>query len=147
MSTEGLGNTIFTERRHSEQSGVGLTGSYETPRIGQAEVRFECSQSILVRRGKSKNSSGHFGFTPPVCVASRSFYYKPTSLSNARVTRGMFSFKDTNWFAKESNWEPPTRPDWALTATGTPAHSELCSNALSEKERERKMPCERRRGN
>ena len=47
----------------------------------------------------------------------------------------MFLFKDTNWFAKESNWEPPTRRDWALTATGTPAHSELCSNALSEKER------------
>ena len=40
---------FFTERHHSEQSGVGLTGSYETPRIAQAEVRFEWPNSILVR--------------------------------------------------------------------------------------------------
>ena len=33
---------FFTERRHSEQSEVGLTGCYETPPIAQAEVRFEC---------------------------------------------------------------------------------------------------------
>ena len=40
---------FFTERHHSEQSGVGLTGSYETPGIAQAEVRFEWPNSILVR--------------------------------------------------------------------------------------------------
>ena len=40
---------FFTERRHSEQSEVGLTGCYETPQIAQAEVRFECPNSILVR--------------------------------------------------------------------------------------------------
>ena len=45
----GRENTFFTERRHSEQSGVGLTGSYETPRIAQAEVRQKCANSILVR--------------------------------------------------------------------------------------------------
>ena len=50
LSTKGLGNTFFTERRHSEQSGVGLTGCYETPPIAQAEVRFECPNCILVRR-------------------------------------------------------------------------------------------------
>ena len=40
---------FFTERHHSERSGVGLTGAYETPRIAQAEVRFEWPNSILVR--------------------------------------------------------------------------------------------------
>ena len=45
----GRENTFFTERRHSEQSGVGLTGSYETPRIAQAEVQQKCANSILVR--------------------------------------------------------------------------------------------------
>ena len=49
----GRGNTFFTERRHSEQSGVGLTGSYETPRIAQAEVWQKCANSILVRRVNS----------------------------------------------------------------------------------------------
>ena len=28
---------------------MGLTGSYETPRIAQAEVRKKCANSILVR--------------------------------------------------------------------------------------------------
>ena len=40
---------FFTERHHSERSGVGLTGAYETPRIAQAEFRFEWPNSILVR--------------------------------------------------------------------------------------------------
>ena len=45
----GRENTFFTERRHSEQSAVGLTGSYETLQIAQAEVREKCANSILVR--------------------------------------------------------------------------------------------------
>jgi hypothetical protein len=40
---------FFTERRHSERSALGLTGSYETGRIAQAEVRKKCANSILVR--------------------------------------------------------------------------------------------------
>ena len=40
---------FFTERRHSERSALGLTGSYETGRIDQAEVRTKCANSILVR--------------------------------------------------------------------------------------------------
>ena len=54
----GGGDVFFTERRHSEHSGVGLTGCprvgltgcCETPPIAQAEVRFECPNCILVRR-------------------------------------------------------------------------------------------------
>ena len=38
---------FFTERRHSERSALGLTGSYETGRIDQAEVRTKCANSIL----------------------------------------------------------------------------------------------------
>ena len=45
----GRGNTFFTERRHSERSAVGLTGSYETLPIALAEVRKKCANSILVR--------------------------------------------------------------------------------------------------
>ena len=41
-SKNGRGNTFFTERSHSEQSAVGLTGSYELPPIAQAEVRKKC---------------------------------------------------------------------------------------------------------
>ena len=48
-SKNGRGNTFFTERRHSEQSPLGLTGSYEIPRIAQAGVRQRCANSILVR--------------------------------------------------------------------------------------------------
>ena len=46
----GRGNTFFTEGRHSEQSGVGLTGCYETPLIAQAEVRKKCANSIILVR-------------------------------------------------------------------------------------------------
>ena len=37
------------ESGQAERSGVGLTGSYETSRIAQAEVQFEWPNSILVR--------------------------------------------------------------------------------------------------
>ena len=47
--TPFLCGTFFTERRHSEYSAVGLTGSYESGRIAQAEVRPKCANSILVR--------------------------------------------------------------------------------------------------
>ena len=40
---------FFTERHHSDRSALGLTGSYETGRIDQAEVREEVAHSILVR--------------------------------------------------------------------------------------------------
>ena len=40
---------FFTEGRHSDRSAVGLTGSYETLQIDQAEVRTKCANSILVR--------------------------------------------------------------------------------------------------
>ena len=40
---------FFTARRHSDRSAVGLTGSYETLQIDQAEVRTKCANSILVR--------------------------------------------------------------------------------------------------
>ena len=49
-SKNGRGDTFFTERRHSDRSAVGLTGSYETLQIDQAEVRTKCANSILVRR-------------------------------------------------------------------------------------------------
>ena len=39
---------FFTEGRHSDRSAVGLTGSYETLQIDQAEVRTKCANSILV---------------------------------------------------------------------------------------------------
>jgi len=42
---------FFTARRHSDRSAVGLTGSYETLQIDQAEVRTKCANSILVRLG------------------------------------------------------------------------------------------------
>ena len=42
---------FFTEGRHSDRSAVGLTGSYETLQIDQAEVRTKCANSILVRLG------------------------------------------------------------------------------------------------
>ena len=84
-SKNGRGNTFFTERRHSERSGVGLTGSYETPRIAQAEVRKKCANSILVRMvsvtvlGK-KNHTGEGSETtrPPLrlCKRSRFDFYK-----------------------------------------------------------------------
>ena len=35
---EHISIVFFTERHHSERSAVGLTGSYETPPIAQAEV-------------------------------------------------------------------------------------------------------------
>ena len=38
--------------------GVGLTGSYETPRIAQAEVRFEWPNSILVRMQSKAKDGG-----------------------------------------------------------------------------------------
>ena len=40
---------FFTERHHSDRSALGLTGSYETWLIDQAEVRTKCANSILVR--------------------------------------------------------------------------------------------------
>ena len=49
----GRENMFFTERRHSEPSALGLTGSYETGRIALSEVRKKCANSILVRRGAS----------------------------------------------------------------------------------------------
>ena len=49
---------FFTERRHSERSGLGLTGSYETPRIAQAEVRPKCANSILLRA--QENPTSHY---------------------------------------------------------------------------------------
>ena len=46
----GMASSVFfTERRHSERSAVGLTGSYEILQIAQAEVREKCANSILVR--------------------------------------------------------------------------------------------------
>ena len=40
-SMEHVPVVFFTDRRHSEQPGVGLTGCCETPPIAEAEVRFE----------------------------------------------------------------------------------------------------------
>ena len=45
---------FFTERHHSDRSALGLTGSYETGRIDQAEVRTKCANSILVRTCNSE---------------------------------------------------------------------------------------------
>ena len=42
------------ESGQAERSGVGLTGSYETSRIAQAEVQFEWPNSILVRFGSDE---------------------------------------------------------------------------------------------
>ena len=47
----GRENTFFTERSHSEQSHLGLTGSCETGGIALSEVRTKCANSILVRLG------------------------------------------------------------------------------------------------
>ena len=47
----GRENTFFTERSHSEQSHLGLTGSCETGGIALSEVRTKCANSILVRCG------------------------------------------------------------------------------------------------
>ena len=66
----GRGNTFFTERRHSEQSALGLTGSYETGGIAQAEVRKKCANSILVRPVFFANrrflSIKRFQYEPPL---------------------------------------------------------------------------------
>ena len=48
---------FFTEGRHSDRSAVGLTGSYETLQIDQAEVRTKCANSILVRRSTRRDTS------------------------------------------------------------------------------------------
>ena len=49
---------FFTARRHSDRSAVGLTGSYETLQIDQAEVRTKCANSILVRVARTLQVSG-----------------------------------------------------------------------------------------
>ena len=46
---------FFTERSHSEQSHLGLTGSCETGGIALSEVREKCANSILVRFEPGKN--------------------------------------------------------------------------------------------
>ena len=48
FSTRDLGNTFFTERRHSEQSAVGLTESYETPPIAHPSSRHETTTDTSV---------------------------------------------------------------------------------------------------
>ena len=51
---------FFTEGRRSDRSGVGLTGSYETPLIDQAEVRTKCANSILVRLPDKRGVENQF---------------------------------------------------------------------------------------
>ena len=59
---------FFTERQHSEQSALGLTGSYETGRIDQAEVHssgptpFLCGQGIPRQPAYLKVHTASFHF-------------------------------------------------------------------------------------
>ena len=67
-SKNGRGNMFFTERRHSERSALGLTGSYETGRIAQAEVRFEWPNSILVRSAREERERASIRFLSSMSV-------------------------------------------------------------------------------
>ena len=58
---------FFTERHHSDRSALGLTGSYETGRIDQAEVRTKCANSILVRPRKYVEALPQRTRGDPVC--------------------------------------------------------------------------------
>ena len=77
---------FFTERRHSEQSALGLTGCYETP-IGQAEVRFEwpnssCLVLCLVRCNNVCQTPSLCGINP----ASRDWKDEGTDREALKVT-------------------------------------------------------------